>query len=190
MRKYSHLGKGLVSFLALFLVSCESFIPDPVDPRLSMYTEKGLNVSSALVNDRAWKAEPDFFAGWGFGLLPNHDLTYQPLNDTLFLEMKGKRDSTSAAITFIFTKLGITNLQDMNQFRDRKFSIDGKTISATYNSIPAGEGQIYFKHAQANDSTAVLSGTFGFTTHNPVLKVSYGRFDIRIRKEVNFRVKN
>lgn len=186
MRKFIKIF--IFTVIAVFLLSCEKFIPDPIDPRLSRYTEEGRNVSSALINDNVWIAKGETYLVW---ITPHYDyahyITYQPKNDTLFLDFKPRNSDSN--IQFVFVGYGITNVNELNVMRDKKIQINGESFYAVYGGKKANNGQIYFKHVTSNDSTAVLSGTFGFTIADPPTKVSYGRFDFRVRKDENFRVK-
>lgn len=182
MKKTDFL-KIMIVISAIFMVSCEMFIPDPIDPRLSRYTEDGRDVSSALINDNAWivKGETSF----KFGYFPNHYITYQPENDTLFVEF-----NSDTNIGFVLVGYGITQVKDLNMLHNKKISINGENFYAIYGGKKADNGQIYFKNVISNDSSAILSGTFGFTLSDPPTKVSYGRFDFTIKKERNFHVKS
>ena len=173
----------ICAVLLFVFESCESFIPDPVDPRLSKYTEKGLNVSSALINDSVWIAEPAFY--FKHGVDPNHYLIYQPDNDTISIQINGN----SGTIEFVFIGYGIDDLQKLNKLREKKILVGNQNFYATFNDVKAENGQIYFKHVESTDSMAILSGTFGFTIPDPAIKVSYGRFDFKVRKGDNFRIK-
>ncbi|MDP4189846.1 MAG: hypothetical protein Q8905_17505, partial [Bacteroidota bacterium] len=55
-------------------------------------------------------------------------------------------------------------------------------------------GQIYFRNVSLQDSSSVvvISGTFGFSYSDPAnetTKVSYGRFDYKIRENEDFIIK-
>lgn len=181
MKKLKFLSICVV--LLLVFESCESFIPDPVDPRLSKYTEEGLNVSSALINDAVWIAEPAFY--FKYGTDRKHYMIYQPVNDTLNIEMRGN----TGTVKFIFIGYGTDELQKLNTLREKKIPVDNQKLYATLNDVNAQSGQVYFKYATATDSTAVLSGTFGFNITAPPTKVTHGRFDMFFSKNNNYIIK-
>lgn len=167
--------------MLLVFGSCDFFIPDPVDPRLSKYTEDGLNVSSALINDAVWIAEPAF--NFKSGEDPNHYLIYQTDSDTISIEIKGN----SGTLEFVLIGYGIDDLQKINKLREKKIPVGTQNFYATFNNVRAENGQIYFKHVESTDTTAVLSGTFGFDIiTDPPTKIAYGRFDMSFRKNRNF----
>src|SRR6478752_4585042 len=57
MEKSGVLIKISIGVLAFLLIACESlYIPDPIDPRLPKYTDRGNDVGGALVNGRLWKS--------------------------------------------------------------------------------------------------------------------------------------
>ena len=177
----------IFSATTIFLISCEKFIPDPIDPRLSRYTEDGRNISSALINDKVWIAKGKAYWMWRLGYDYEHYFTYQPKNDTLFLDFKAHNSDSN--IKFVFVGYGITSVKELNLLRDKKIPINGESFYAVYGGNKANNGQIHFKNVTNNDSTAVLSGTFGFTIADPPTKVSYGRFDFRVSDGINFRIK-
>lgn len=186
--KKTDVIKLLIAAIVIFLASCEKFIPDPVDPRLSRYTEDGRNISSALINDRVWIAKGETYWAWSAPAYdPMHFITYQPKNDTLFVDFK--HSNSDSNIRFTLVGHGIKEVKDLNMLRDKKIPINEENFYAVYGGNKAQNGQIYFKHVDSNDSTAVLSGTFGFTIGDPPTKVSYGRFDFRVEKNENFRLK-
>ena len=67
MRKYICLSNSIIALFLLALVSCEGiFIPDPIDPRLPKYTEKGYNAAGAFINKDVWKSVDESSYDFGF----------------------------------------------------------------------------------------------------------------------------
>lgn len=216
MRKYICLSNGIIALFFLTLVSCESvFIPDPIDPRLPKYTERGVNTAGAFVNQYVWKsvAEYGYDLGYFFGS-PNKDFPFMKvfnIKDSIVLQfdgqiMKGQKVLTNSSITFHLRDLNIHSFSDLITLKNRKIQLDGVrnfgafTRSDFYDpnyyppcSATAGIGQIYFRNVIMNDSLnrAIISGTFGFTITNSncgTTEVSYGRFDSRFDINSGFRI--
>lgn len=183
----------------LILPACNTYIPDPIDPRLPKYTENGNNVAGALVDDDNWRSEA------GSGLFDNK---YWPMilldaaSDSLHIVFHGS-SSRYQAIEFDISDQGIESFSDLVLLNDRKISLDGVMNSASCREFPcmtnatncermAGVGQLHIRKVLMESAhEAVLSGTFGFTATHPThghIKVSYGRFDFRFSNGLNFIV--
>lgn len=191
MENYSYSGKlWVIIVCAMFFAACETFIPDLVDPRLSLITEDGRDVSSALINNEPWIAKGySSFAPKSSGYNPNHHFVCQIENDTLFWEIDGKIGETPKSIGFVIIGRGLKEASAFEKLSDKKLQIDGNNVYAVYDGEKFESGQIYFRRVESSGNSCIISGTFGFTTTSTSIKVSYGRFDIKISKDENFKIK-
>ncbi len=187
--------KLLVIGTFIGMVACDSvFVPDPIDPRIPKYTEKGNNVAGAYVNDCIWKSEKTWVIT-GFTDAPS--FTVWPASNSVVICFTGSVENSLASIEFHLKDLDIFDFEDLPKLNGQKITIDGYRNVAYYNKgsynseSNEGSGQLYMKNVQMNDSlTAVIfSGTFGFTVADTLgnsTKISYGRFDYLLGKDNEF----
>lgn len=187
MKKSSFFSIVFVLFMTLLSCGPES---DPVNPLLIKYTEIGANQASAFINDKPWST------GIQLGL-------FGPINNPLGFSNNINKDSFTLifqgelSILFSLKGLEINRLKDFEKLSDKKITLDGVKNYASvleyfqdnysHNAILSrGKGQIYFRYINfdANDSTLILSGGFGFTEELQDTTVSYGRFDYRLTNEI------
>lgn len=209
IRRFIFKNKLWYLFIVFSIVSCdETFIYDPIDPRLPMYTEKGYGTAGAYVNDsNIWISEK----GWAFSGsydLPSFNLWQE--NDSLVISFDGESNNKDMLIEFHLRHLNITSFNELQNLANNKILLDGTENTAFYiekndkyrgDSIlqeiykNKGVGQFYVKNVQMNDSltSAIVSGTFGFSitdTKGAETKISCGRFDYKIKNSDNyFRIK-
>lgn len=189
MKKYL-----LISSLLLLLVSCiHKVVPDPIDPRLPMYTETGKNASGAFVNDKVWESLTH--TGILGAILDPPSISVDSINNVV-MRFQGKLDSEGAYyLDFYLSGLNIHAIKDLFVLNNKVIPLDGETnfavLSKEYFFLSdietkvGGNGQLYFKRVYINSqkTEAIVSGTFGFTYTNPegeTYKVTYGRFDFKI----------
>lgn len=203
MRKFICTISLILSVLALF--SCESeFVKDPIDPRLPKYTEVGNNVAGAFINQNTWRSEVmcDFSVG-GIIAVNEPYITVNKGNDSTNIQFFGKFKGDHMEIVFNLKGLKLGSFKDLKLLKDKKIELDGKrNFGLYYNesvaskipiSLKGETGQLYFRNVSLKDSSsAVISGTFGFAytdSANATTKVSYGRFDYKIRNDEDFIIK-
>lgn len=204
MKKFICTVSIILSVLTLF--SCESeFIRDPVDPRLPKYTEDGNNVAGAFINQNTWRSEVTYtFSEGGIIAVNAPSVNVEKDNDITIIQFFGNTGSNPIVIVFNLEGLNLSGFTDLQLLKGKKIELNGKSNLGLYYYegadsktpvyIKAEIGQLYFRNVSLQDSSsvAVISGTFGFSytdSANATTKISYGRFDYRIKNEVNFSIK-
>ncbi|MCG6187174.1 hypothetical protein [Maribellus maritimus] len=196
MRKSFYINSILIGWIAVTIIACDGvFVPDPVDPRLPKYTESGNNVAGAFVNDKIWESVQT----WGlYGYINTPSFYVWPEEDSVVIRFSGDTGNKSAWLEFHLKNLGITDFEDLPLLKGVKTELDGAENTGYYieecdpdSYKYKGIGQLYIKNIQINDSLtmAIFSGTFGFTATDSVgnsTKISYGRFDYRLKKDYHF----
>jgi hypothetical protein len=177
--------KAILLFPWVFLFySCDGFIPDPIDPRLPVYSESGKNQSGAMINNIPYVDYPNYSI---FGSESSGYLLNQADTSLIFNFYLADRNKENAFVNIFFSldKLTQTDWEEMEKGFGKKFKLDSPNIKGkiiTYLNqgdleTPAESGQITVKYIPGSNA---LAGTFGFTTSvNSVKKyeVRFGRFD-------------
>ncbi len=186
--------------MCFMVTACDNEpIPDPIDPRVPKYTEKGCDVAGALVNDGVW--ESVVYVGMFSGSNNRPVITIDRQGESLSLEFSGYTSGKYSSIIFHMTDLGISSFQDLILLDGRKIQLDGLENSGYYTGgadlpidMKRGVGQIYFKRASKNPTYSEIrvSGTFGFSyvdSNGNQIKVTSGRFDYDISEDSDFIVR-
>lgn len=163
------------------LVSCETFVPDPIDPRLPIYSEVGRNIAGAKVGNQFFRnnIKPSFFC------CASEQQYFVEDQPQLVLEFNVWNPNQN--LRFIIELNGLTN-EDWNEMEKgfgKKF-VFNDTNKATiseweeddYISVPF-EGQVTVKLLR---NEKIVAGTFGFKgrdTSDREIMVTFGRFDYR-----------
>jgi hypothetical protein len=164
------------------------FVPDPIDPRLPMYTETGNDVAGAFVNKIVWKSiatsETGFISpGYDFGF---PSIYFYDSGDRIKLKLTGKLSGVETDLIFDILTSNISSPEDFARLNDSKIILDGVNNKGYLRSsryqlnASGGVGQIYFKKINVSGQRISIAGTFGFLVSDPIhgnLDVSYGRFD-------------
>lgn len=203
MRKYFFIKQAFNLLVFLICVSCEdTFIPDPFDPRLPKYTEEGRGAAGAFINDEIWKS----IENHGFMSLDHKSKIYLYADkDSMSLVFRGESEVFNY-LRFDLSNMNINQFSDLSLLEGRKIQLDGITNGAF--CLVSGEGiifpymdtkvhlknvcsgQLLIRKAKVyNSNEAILSGTFGFITDDPVygrIEVFYGRFDFQYGENENF----
>lgn len=196
MKSSSFLDKIILGVLVMFFYSCNiPFIPDPIDPKLPVYSEFGSELSGAYVNDIIWKSNLETGSIPYPPIYPSKILVWKQ-KDSLVLCFQGKISSKYSTIGFSFKGLGVTKTDDLLKLNNKKIQLDQNKNFGHYqvdykkNNLK-GKGQIYFKSAKHDSNkNVILSGTFGFEItdkQGKTTKISYGRFDHTYRQNTNFK---
>ena len=196
------LSNLIVAFLVLITTGCDPVVvPDPIDPRLPKYTEKGYNVAGAFVNQKVWESVLTY------GFVRNNGEPYVLAfnsQDSIIICFDGQLETQDVAVKFHLKGLHIQKFSDLINLNDTKIQLDGTRNAGTLGKYTSpwdsvgmeshGAGQLYIKKVVLDDSlkSVIFSGTFGFNLNNPITgisEVSYGRFDYRLYKNGNFLFK-
>ncbi|MCH6200438.1 hypothetical protein MMU07_12685 [Aquiflexum sp. LQ15W] len=182
--KKSGFNKGLFFALVIYISSCDGFVPDPIDPRLPVYSESGKNQAGALINNIPFKDHPRVTV---FGS-PSGGFILNQADTTLILQFslseKNKLNEIKS-LHFCLEKLTPEDWRDMEKDFGKKFSFENPSIKGKiiiYSNdgeieTLAESGQITIKHIPASKA---MAGTFGFTAEDPTGKryeIRFGRFD-------------
>jgi len=198
MRKYYYTNSLLLVVIFLFVTACEGiFVPDPIDPRIPKYTEEGNNVAGAYIDNNIWESVVKI----GYLNVSDQPLfTVDQENNSLLLRFSGSTSRKSSSIEFHLKGLNISNFGDLVTLKGQNIQLDGIKNAGYYieNYTPPtyaykGIGQLYFRNVRIGNSSSriILSGTFGFSIHDPngkIIKVSSGRFDYIISENPNFQL--
>jgi hypothetical protein len=197
MRKH-YCFNSLVLVLLTLTGGCEdTFIPDPLDPRLSKYTEEGRGAAGAFINDDVWSCVDTL----AFPVSTHKStLNIYEGKDSMILTFSGV-SGVCTCIEFNLSGLHVYSLEDLKVLEDKKIPLDGTTNAAicrksecwSDNPVLVSDqtGQLWIRNVAIVDSSeAILSGTFGFDVNqqNEHIKVTYGRFDFRYEKDSNFGI--
>lgn len=178
-----------ILILLLLLISCDGiFIPDPIDPRLPMYTETGNNAAGAIINDQIWKGvvEKSLFFVSGAPQVNLYDE-----GDSLVIQFSGIRNNQAEIIKFHIEGIQINALLNLTTLDNTKIILNGidnfgaiENLNTLCNSS-GGIGQLYLRRITVTEENSIIiSGTFGFTINGSScgnIDVSYGRFDYVVR---------
>ena len=203
----SHWATGILLLLvATGLFGClkEKFEPYRGDRRLPKYTEKGNQVSGALINNVAWKTH---FKPFRSGRTEVFSLRNNALGDSLVVELRGEINEGAGlgkSVTFLFVIRGfqLTRLQDVEKLHETRFPLNGTRIYAILHdpyrvysdstkSRSNAVGALYFKRVREKTDLSftrgngssyhpfIASGTFDFTIAHQgrTIEVKNGRFD-------------
>jgi hypothetical protein len=178
---------GNASILSLILMlGCEDvFIPDPINPELPKYTETGLGMAGAYLNNELWRVSSGEFC-WMCGAPFRIE---QNSNGLWEMTLTGELPE-GQTVSFNFN-LNAWNLSPdrILELNDVKIELDGITHWANLThwesicpEIKNGTGQIYFRSVKRQPNTIhyILSGTFSMEADDGAgcaAKVTYGRFD-------------
>lgn len=197
MKKLCLVNKLWLAGLAIGLFACNGiFVPDPIDPRLPKYTESGNNVAGAFVGNKIWESQLTWsLYGYSYAPLMN----VWPEKDSIVLRFPGSAENKHASIEFSLHESDVDGFEDISHLEGQKIVLDGVTNKAFYIRESKyqeayknrGVGQLYIRKVELNASlsSAIFSGTFGFSVTDSIgntTKISYGRFDYRLGKESNF----
>ena len=208
--------KLLIVVICFFaLLSCKKHITADSDyPDLPAYSEKGLDVSGAHINDSTWLGnnEP---SGFSPSIKPVY-LTSYPNGDSIELRLFGSYKSWSIAfekpsqISIVIKGIKIKNDNDLLKLNNQKYVLDGINNYCKFykwyddSLLTKGTGQIQFGKIEKNNFITYGDGS----PNNPFLypyicaakfelkvvdnityNLTHGRFDITLLKTSTFSVK-
>lgn len=179
--------KRVIYLVCSFLLSCQEYVQDPIDPRIPKYTESGRDVAGALINGNPWISD-----GTGFNLYGQDDidLVYYAPQDSLIMRMSGRFDDHHLNVIINLNKLLIESLIDFRNLQGQTITLDGISHQGVIDMLHfveplgGGLGQVYFRKVTFKEHTAganwlVMSGTFSFTIPGSY-DVTHGRFDYSV----------
>lgn len=150
-------------FILLFFQSCDNttFVAEPFDPRLPVYSSEGRNTMGAYVNGEIVK-DIDDSCSLTYGCHPK--LYESKIVDTV-------RFDFGFSFHFKLVDDEFSEVEDALPFARGKIYTFGAENSASYHGENAIEGIIRFDNSGGN----IISGTFYFITDT--YEVTSGRFD-------------
>lgn len=176
---------SMLLFLAVVsLTSCERFYPDPLDPRLPIYSETGKNQVGAIINGSVYVdyPRPSFLSD-----NPNESSIFLFGRDSLYVSLRMYSKSRGGHLIYFELKdLSADSWREMGIGNGKKFRIDNNKLKISMPNasdwerpnVEFVEGNLTLKHIPG---LKVMAGTFGFTLRTSDQKtynVHYGRFDL------------
>lgn len=172
-------------FCMLFLGQCNkaTFIAEPYDSRLPIFTEQGYNISGCYINDTAYRS-PSFCTSnncYELTKVSNNQLRFSIIG----LTNPTSRQNTPKQINFyLTTDKAINEKLKIETLKGKTFSLDNSNKSyATFTNkhdlspddLKSFKGKILF----VNSEHEILAGTFYFEIQDStsVTKFTSGRFD-------------
>ena len=113
---------GLFFALAIFLSSCDGFVPDPIDPRLPVYSESGKNQSGAMINNVPFVDYPKYSSLES----PSSAFILNQADTTLILEFNLSQRNYNFygnSVNFSLESLTEADWDEMEQGFGKKFSL-------------------------------------------------------------------
>jgi hypothetical protein len=200
----------LILFTIVVLASCKKALikPDPENPDLPLYSERGLNVGGILINDKAWLTVK---LGLFSTTRPLQLLSY-PNGDSIVVLLNGNFKDSSLqnqnlrTIFVVIKNIKIISDDDLLQLNGKSYILDGNTnyggFSSNYGQDKVGKavGNITFgKVSVINNITYgdgspnnpilhpyIVAGQLNmnfFTTTN--FSLTKGRFDVTLLRSTN-----
>jgi hypothetical protein len=177
-------GSGILS-------SCTvDFVPDPVNPSLTVYSEEGKNIASALINGQPWNS----FSSCGSTYWCNRiTVTNQADSNRIIIAIKSGRiinSDESLSIKFTLENTGVNSLGEIMKLNNLRLQLNGQPHSGSLSTAnnASHEGQLFIRRIISIDSdNYIMSGTFGFIVtedSGQTFEVFKGRFDSYISYEV------
>lgn len=170
-------------WLAAGLASClGEFVPDPVNPDLTAYSEDGKNTASALINGEEW----NFIGSCGFMSGCDRLIVINEADSNrITMELSGNmvKDRASVRLQFVLQDLDITSLEELETLAGKDFNLDQQKHYASlgYGEARSDEGRLFIRRVIKKDSAKyILAGTFGFVATDDkgmTYEVFKGRFD-------------
>jgi len=193
-------------FLGLDGCLKEVFTPDPSDPRLPAYTEKGNEIGGALINNVAWKS--DYFFGFDNpSTYPCHLLNFAS-KDSAVVEFIGQCNegaNKGFPISFFIciSNFQIPFIKDIANLSGKTIFLDGhknkatirdygKSINTKKGYFTGGTGELTIKTVKPIEGwtltnsdgisyhPVIMAGTFKFYFASDTVSVDSGRFDFEI----------
>ncbi len=195
--------------LVLLLSSCYSedentFIADPLDPRVPQYSEEGANTAGAYINEEPWVSRKSTLYS-GFSSSPHTSgtmsfLTSPDSNGTLIafqgasIYVGENQSRQSCSVGFFLKDFELFEPEDLFQLAGKRIELDGVEsfgqvyYNSDFNSIGgdySGSGILFVRRVARMGTHIEISGTFGFTTDqsNEDIDVFSGRFDYEVFEE-------
>ncbi|MGB3587547.1 MAG: hypothetical protein WBA23_13455 [Tunicatimonas sp.] len=188
------------------LSGCEqAFVPDPIDPRLPIYSEEGKKSAGCFVNDDIWRSDG------GGGVFSGNDdilwITFQEEDSTVHLTISGELQSyinsqgeyLGVGFALDSRQLSDSQVESISDIPQKAFVLDGREnygyLTRNFDDTVAtgGVGQLILRRIQLDQETTsntsyIVAGTFSFTTTSDSLgqiEVKNGRFDYSIPELIN-----
>jgi hypothetical protein len=183
--------KSKLSLLVIgILFGCQGsvLVPDPVDPRLPMYTERGNNVAGAFINGDVWISQVENHIDGGRSYEPEF-VIYKDADSATLVFSGLLSNQVYTEIKFDLKNFNENSVTDLTVLSQTLFALDGVAGSGEvdpliYDSSDSCRfyGQIIFKSVRkVDDRFVIISGTFGlFTGNGCTSAVTYGRFDFEL----------
>jgi len=188
----------VLTFLILVaLTSCRKVAvkPDPENPELPIYSEKGLNVGGILINDKPWlTAKPGGFLSLSTAR-PLQLFSY-PNGDSIVVLLNGSYKDSSLqnkdpkTIFIVIKNLKIVTDNDLLQLNGKSYLLDGNINYGGfseyygYNKVGNAPGSITFGKVSEISNITFGDGSPG----NPILHpyIVSGHLDMKLSFPANY----
>ena len=158
------------------------FVPDPINPELTVYSADGKNTASALINGKAWND----IGYCGFYDCETLRLRNDISNNKIRISFEsGYMVQTKEPVSLHYELLGlnINSISDIPSLKGKDFSLTNDPNFATinYSECKSTQGKLFIREVvETNNGNFIIAGTFGFiiTVENgETYEVFKGRFD-------------
>lgn len=175
-------ASSLIWFAACLASCLGEFVPDPVNPDLTAYSEKGKNTASALINGEEWNYIGSCDLKYGCDRLT---IINEVDSNRITMEFRGYmvKDKASVRLQIVLQDLGITSLDELETLSGKDFNLDQQKhyASLKYDEARSDEGRLFLRRVIKKDSAKyIFAGTFGFVATDDkgkTYEVFKGRFD-------------
>lgn len=167
-----------------FFSSCTvDFVPDPVNPDLTVYSADGKNIASAFINGHAWNS---FSSCGSFYWCNRISVINQINNKRIFISIHpGKMviSDTRLSIEFTLENTEVNSLGEIMKLDNLRLPLHGQPNYASLSTVnsTSHEGQLFIREVINTDSdNYIMAGTFGFIITDDsgiTYEVFKGRFD-------------
>ncbi|HVM86718.1 MAG TPA: hypothetical protein VMT76_00925 [Puia sp.] len=180
----------IFSAALIFFHSCSKnetrYYPDTTASGVAIFSNKGNNVFSCLINGRPWRTFDRKIGGWGgssFEVSVRKEY-YDSLTDMLIISWQGyfADDSAFGEIQLLISVPPNFSFKDFHNFQGKRIPIDGVTsyfINQTNFQSQQGSGAIYFNQASLDTAAFGYQGRISGLLEADFnsVKLTAGRFD-------------
>jgi hypothetical protein len=186
---------------ACYVDDQNTFISDPLDPRVPQYSEEGANTAGAYIDDEPWVIRKNtIYSGFSPSGYTSGTLSFLTASDSsgTFIAFQGGDiyrgeglSDQNCSVGFFLGNILLSDLPDLLQLEGMRINLDGienfgqVEFSNDFHEIGGGlngTGLLFIRNINRMGSHYEVSGTFGFTVNQGEgeINVFSGRFDYEV----------